>query len=206
MIRQEHTYTTLDISRELFEDLLHIYGAFSPIWKVAFTFGRKSEQNEFAFPGIRARRSLTYESPVNDIHGSCESISSTPDACYRNKKYFIDLDIESACVIRRVELHGRELEDGQPPWSIRQTGVYHKLTAPTDSACSVELPKSMFILIAPSKKFEKQLSHSLELSIADCRAIGPWNIYRLLIAESLGGWLDYMTWLEDSLKEQVRLT
>jgi hypothetical protein len=39
--------------------------------------------------------------------------------------------------------------------------------------------------------------------MADDRAIGPWNIYRLLVADSLSGWLDYMTWLEESLKEQV---
>jgi len=59
----------LDISRELFEDLLYIYGVFSHFWKVVFTFGMKTEQNEFAFPGIRARRSFVSECDVNDIHG-----------------------------------------------------------------------------------------------------------------------------------------
>jgi hypothetical protein len=41
--------------------------------------------------------------------------------------------------------------------------------------------------------------------MADDRAIRPWNIYRLLVADSLSGWLDYMTWLEEALKEQVSL-
>ena len=124
-----------------------------------------------------------------------------------------DVKIESACVLRRVELHNRELQEGQSPWSIRQTGVYHKLSAPagpidcppTNPINSSEQPNSMFILIAPSENFEAQLSQSLDLSVVDDRAIGPWNIYRLLIADSLSGWLDYMTWLEDGLKEQVSL-
>ena len=132
-----------------------------------------------------------------------KAVSSIIDSYNSHKRYSIDVRIESACVLRRVELHGRELEDGQPPWSIRQTGVYHRLSVPTGIS---EKPSLTFILIAPSKNFEEQLSQSLELSIADHRAIGPWNIYRLLIADSLSGWLDYMTWLEDGLKEQVSLT
>ena len=141
----------------------------------------------------------------------CLTISSTITLLYLHERYSIDIRIESACVLRRVELHGRELEEGQPPWSIRQTGVYHRLSVSTDSEDSPlanpispsEQFNSTFILIAPSQNFEAQLSQSFELSIADDRAIGPWNIYRLLVANSLSGWLDYMTWLEDSLKEQV---
>jgi hypothetical protein len=130
-----------------------------------------------------------------------------------SEEYSIDVRIESACVLRRVERHLRELEDGQSPWSIRQTGVYHKLSAPADfehsrqahSRSSPEQSSSTFILIAPSQNFEAQLSQSIELSISDDRAIGPWNIHRLLVADSLGGWMDYMTWLEEGLKKQVSL-
>lgn len=110
-----------------------------------------------------------------------------------------------------MERHNRELEDGQSPWSIRQTGVYHKLSAPVDSEDSrlgcftspLKQCSSTFVFIAPSQIFEGQLSQSLELSISDDRAIGPWNIHRLLVADCLAGWLDYMTWLEESLKENV---
>lgn len=117
--------------------------------------------------------------------------------------------IESACVFRRVELHNRELEEGQSPWSIRQTGVYHKLNASPrsgDSPSSLEQSSSMFILIAPSKIFEAQVFQLLDLTISDDAAIRPWNIYRLLIAGSLSGWLNYMTWLEGALKKQVGLS
>lgn len=123
-----------------------------------------------------------------------------------HERYRIDVRTESACVLRRVELHGRELEDGQSPWSIRQTGVYNKLSAPANShsMSSPEHSNTTFVLIAPSQNFEAQLSQLLELS-SDDRAIGPWNIYRLLVSDSLSGWLDYMTWLEEALKEQVSL-
>lgn len=91
------------------------------------------------------------------------------------------------------------IRDDQSPWSIRQTAVYHKLNIPSDFKQS----SSTFILIAPSKKFESQLSQSLELSKIDERAIGQWNVHRLLIADSLSGWMDYMAWLEEGLREQV---
>jgi hypothetical protein len=89
--------------------------------------------------------------------------------------------------------------DDQSPWSIRQTAIYHKLNIPSN----FEQSNSTFIFIAPSKKLESQLSQSLELSKIDERAIGPWNIHRLLIADSLSGWMDYMAWLEEGLREQV---
>ncbi len=68
-----------------------------------------------------------------------------------------------------------------------------------------EQSSSTFILIAPSENFEALLSQSLDLSGADDHAIEPWDVYRLLVADSLSGWLDYMTWLEDGLKEHVSL-
>jgi hypothetical protein len=138
----------------------------------------------------------------------CAAISSIitlniDEGCSINER------IESACVFRRVELHNRELEEGQSPWSIRQTGVYHKLNASPgsgDSPGSPEQSSSMFILVAPSKIFEAQVSQLLELTMSDDAAIRPWNIYRLLIADSLSGWLNYMTWLEGALKSQVSLS
>lgn len=101
-----------------------------------------------------------------------------------------------------MELNHRALTDGQSPWSIRQTAVYHKLTVTPDAKQS----GSTFIFIAPSPKVESQLSQLLDLSTSDERAIGPWNVHRLLVANSLSGWMDYMAWLEETLNEQVRST
>jgi len=111
----------------------------------------------------------------------------------------IDRNVESAYVLRRAELHHRVVPDDQSPWSIRQTAVYHRLNASPDFKQS----SSTFILIAPSQMLESQLSQSLELSKLDERAIGAWNVHRLLIADSLSGWIDYMAWVEEGLREQV---
>jgi hypothetical protein len=112
---------------------------------------------------------------------------------------------ESAYVLRRVELNGRISIEGQSPWSIRQTAVYHKLNVnPNFSKESLQESKSIFLLIAPSKNAERLLSEFLELSISDRCTLSPCNIQRLLVADSLRGWADYMAWLETQLKDQVR--
>jgi hypothetical protein len=121
---------------------------------------------------------------------------------HRYRKHKTDEGSELAYVLRRVELNHRLLAEGQSPWSIRQTAVYHKFAMTPDSKQS----SSTFILIAPSPKLESQLSQSLDLSKSDERAIGPWNVHRLLVANSMNGWMDYMAWLEETLNEQARST
>jgi hypothetical protein len=54
IIRQDRSWTSLNVSLELFESFLQIYNVFPQIWKYAFTFGRKYEENEFQFPGFAA--------------------------------------------------------------------------------------------------------------------------------------------------------
>jgi hypothetical protein len=103
-------------------------------------------------------------------------------------------------VLRRVELHGRELAEGQSPWSIRQTAVYHRLTVDTSST---DKPKSRFLLVAPSPKLEQQLEECFELGAKAAQAISPWNVHRLLVADSMMNWMDYMAHLEERLKDQV---
>lgn len=117
--------------------------------------------------------------------------------------------VESTCILCRAELSYREPGEGQSPWSIRQTSVYLRLSTtpnppksllPTSKALS-KLPKSTFILIAPSWNIEAQLAKSLEINKLDEWAIGLWNIYQLLVANSLRGWMDYMAYLEEGLRD-----
>lgn len=63
--------------------------------------------------------------------------------------------------------------------------------------------RSAFLLIAPSKSIERQLSKSLESGVSDDRPFAPWALHRILVAESLEGWMDYMASLEANIKEQV---
>ncbi|OCK74722.1 hypothetical protein K432DRAFT_363217 [Lepidopterella palustris CBS 459.81] len=187
VIRQRRSWTTLDISLKLFQGFIDVHETFSPFWKCVFTFGRKTDENEFEFPGFRARRTLR------------RTLSSGRDAT------------ASAYVLRRAERNNRDLTEGQVPWSIRQTAVYHKSchdpshSESTTSAESDPLPlesRPVFLLIAPSEAFEKRLAESAQLGILNTRAVSPQNVTRLLVSDSLKGWMDYMTWLEERLKVQ----
>jgi len=70
VIRQQRSWTTLNISRDLFESFLKLYGIFPQFWKFAFAFGRKFEENEFEFPGFRARHTRLSASNLTDSYGS----------------------------------------------------------------------------------------------------------------------------------------
>ena len=115
-----------------------------------------------------------------------------------------EIDIESAYVLRRAEMNGRGDDEGQTEWSIRQTAVYHQLHSSTAQRRTPKpQPSSTFMLIAPSKTVETQLAGALERSLQNHFYVSPWNVQRLLVADSLKGWPDYMASLEKQLKEQV---
>jgi len=61
-VRQDRSWTTLNCSRTMFQDLLTEYNVFLQFWKCVFTFGRKTVENEFEFPGFRARTTMSPES------------------------------------------------------------------------------------------------------------------------------------------------
>jgi hypothetical protein len=103
-------------------------------------------------------------------------------------------------MLRRAEINGRGDLEGQKEWSIRQTAVYHRLES---SAQQQKKPSSTFLLISPSKNAQVQLAEVLERSVQNEYYVSPWNIQRLLVADSLKGWPDYMASLEKQLKEQV---
>jgi len=115
-----------------------------------------------------------------------------------------------AYVLRRVELNGRSGKDGECPWSIRQTAVHHKLSTAlcgvdsepnTESSC-----RSTFLLITASDKARSQIENCLDRILPSQLArLASWNIHRILIIDSLGGWADYMAYLGHKLKEQVLL-
>lgn len=105
--------------------------------------------------------------------------------------------LEFAYVLRRVELHHRELREEESPWSIRQTAIYHKY----DPAAKI---RSLFIVISPSQSGEQMLAQSLEMATTDSRAADPFAIHRLLIADSLMNWQDYIASLETQLRDLVQ--
>jgi hypothetical protein len=87
------------------------------------------------------------------------------------------------------------------PWSIRQTGVYHKITYPHDESLG---QNSVFILIAPSMEAEEEISHFPSINIPLNPGIQSifW-VHERLIFNGLTGWMDYMTWLEEDSQQKV---
>lgn len=62
-IRQQRSWTTLDISCEVFEEYIRSNQISDSIWRVAFSFGIKSTENEFEHPPLKSsyRCSTTME-------------------------------------------------------------------------------------------------------------------------------------------------
>ena len=113
---------------------------------------------------------------------------------------------ESAYLLRRVELNGRDPEeDGHLAWGIRQTGVYHQYTPQSKAKTPFnddEKAKSLFLLVAPSPNINNEIGTSLEAVLENPSSIPPWNVQRLLVADALRGWGDYMACLEKELRKQ----
>jgi hypothetical protein len=60
-----------------------------------------------------------------------------------------------------------------------------------------------FVIIAPSESGEDMLEQSLESATEESQAVSPFNIHRILIADSLKNWQEYLASLETKLKDQV---
>lgn len=102
--------------------------------------------------------------------------------------------------------------DGESPWSIRQTAVYHQFSCQHHGSESASSPrdyasaKSTFLLVAPSANAELQMPECLNASLSDQTSrIACWNMHRMLLADSLGGWSDYLAFLEYELIDQVAI-
>ncbi|KAL1642203.1 hypothetical protein SLS58_005543 [Diplodia intermedia] len=113
---------------------------------------------------------------------------------------------ESAYVIRRAELNHRALSDGQEPWSIRETAVYHRYCNHDNNshgpivASTSSRPTSTALLVSPSKPIEGKINLVLEKSLTEEEAANPCVLHSLIVADSVKGWLGYISWLEKHMK------
>lgn len=55
-IHQQRSWTTLDISHELFTSFTTAFKVFSSLWKCVKTFGIKFDEHECEFPGFQSQR------------------------------------------------------------------------------------------------------------------------------------------------------
>ncbi|KAJ8067309.1 hypothetical protein OCU04_004664 [Sclerotinia nivalis] len=172
VVQHNRCWEKLNITRELFQGILDEYRIFSQFWKCVFAFGERVEENEFQFPAFRARHHI------------------------QPNKYQ-----EFSYVLRQAELNNRR-ED--VPWSIRQTAVYHAINSPvTPDLRQQNLgPESRFLLLCPTKHAKSQLDRCLQGGVPGNSYILSWNVHRILVADSLSGWMDYMANIEEKLRYQ----
>jgi len=101
----------------------------------------------------------------------------------------IDLSImanvasESCFLLQHVEQHGREGQSD--PWSIRQTGVYHR----SDKA----LNQDTDLIVNPSDRLQERLK---ELKASTSAAA---NVTLLLMSTTTRNWRPYLDYLESRL-------
>jgi hypothetical protein len=111
-------------------------------------------------------------------------------------------------MLRRVELKDREVKEGDSPWSIRQTAVYQRRDSyiqPQQNRIVPVESRSTFLLVSPSKNVELQFAEYLDETTGVAAPLSVWNTHRILIADSLRGWMEYMAYLEKRMKHQVSL-
>jgi hypothetical protein len=119
-------------------------------------------------------------------------------------------------MLRRVEPKNRAVAAGATPWSIRQTAIYQRLElddkkrkylAPNGTNTVPAKCRSTVLLVSPAENVELQFADHLgESSPSNKSPAFLWNTHRILITDSLRGWMDYMAYLEQRLKHQVNLT
>ncbi|KAL4811747.1 hypothetical protein BDW67DRAFT_194482 [Aspergillus spinulosporus] len=167
-VRRVRSWRPLDISRSLFDRLLKLQNVFPEIWRVVLTFGWKRFENEYSFPALQVRESIS------------ESVNTQ----------------ELAYVLRRVEENGRD--PAECPWSIRQTGVYQKFTFESEQSSGPEsmlllLAPSREAENEALRSFVGKTSHNadavtLAFSAHDClvaESLTGWGDYMCWLEEQL---------------------
>lgn len=181
---------------------MRIFSVFPSVWKCVFTFGNKCEEHECEFPGIQSR------GPSNVLRKETIGPGQSAELIFANT----NKTTEVAYVIRRAELNHNKPSEGQIPWSIRQTAVYyqcHPLPAKHSdlkpATPLVSNPRSTLLLISPSQSIDRKIGGLLESALVDEGSTSPCVLHSLIVAESMSGWMDYTAWIEQGIKERVRL-
>jgi len=100
-------------------------------------------------------------------------------------------------MLQRVERNGRLGPDSEEMWSIRQTATYHQIT----SKASNHPSRSTFLIVTPSPNAELHFSNCIQNDTGVVPILlSPWNVHRILVADSLRGWLEYIDVLEEKLE------
>ncbi|KAL2049176.1 hypothetical protein ABVK25_010526 [Lepraria finkii] len=168
-IRQRHSYSRLHVTRDLFDALMVKFDIFPRLQEFILLFGAKHGENELSPPQLRFRRLAS-----NNLQGSG-----------------LEQDgFECAYGLRYVDFHNR---DAKRPWSIRQTVIYHKYEAKSNS--------STWVLISASKKTEEILDSYMG-GCGGYASVNPFEIHLLILDTALTNWRRYIVDLTDKIRKQ----
>ncbi|KAL0631044.1 hypothetical protein Q9L58_010100, partial [Maublancomyces gigas] len=176
-VYQEHSWGKMSIHREMFMKLLSQFQVFSYFLDVVYSFCEKVRPKNEGYNAFSD--SISSDKSSGSGYGEEKSTPSIP-----SKLIIETLSPESCYILRYVEQHQRPGRGN--PWSVRQTGVYHKFEIPTQN--------NTWIFLQPCTRFIERLE---QLNGMDCN----FSVHLLLLSSSVGSWREYIDWLEEKFTE-----
>ncbi|KAI1750908.1 hypothetical protein F4782DRAFT_531944 [Xylaria castorea] len=156
IISQPHSWDRLLITWDTWDRLVTTHHVFPYFAETVLSFGLRTSNDGNTWNNFHSRRSLGLPS-----------------------------DLETCYTIRFFERNNRvgEMND---PWSLRQTGVYHRLHALTGT--------SVWILIKPSLELKNRLPKKIQAFWCnkDLRNVRHVLVHITILTFSLYGWRDYI--------------
>lgn len=165
-ISQRHSYSRLNITRELFEALISEFHIFPRFKEFVLLFGAKCREYEIGPPRMRFRPLFV----------------NTTEPVQRRYAGF-----ECAYGFRYVELNNR---DRRKPWSVRQTAMYHKYQVKEGSSTWVIISASKAAKLGVERYIkDSQIPTALNpfdihLILLDT-ALAKWRPYILYLTEQV---------------------
>ena len=177
------------VTRKLFEALMFHFQVLPQFWEYVLLFGVKFGENEMSPPQLRFRR-LAADKTKMRTQCSTSFGTNIYNIVFASTRSLIDT--ECAYGLRYAELNNRE---GNNPWSIRQTAIYHKYTAADKS--------SSWTMIAASERTRSSLDLYVK-SCTDLASFNPFEIHVLVLDSALANWRSYIIDLTERISLQVR--
>jgi hypothetical protein len=185
-VRQRHSHSRLQITKEVFEELLRSCHAFPRFNEYLIGFGSKQSENEVGPPPLKFRALYTGRSTYRQGFGSLTAINSSDLIAH--------FYLECSYILRYVEFTDRPKKK---PWSLRQFAVYHRYKQSDQKPCST------WILVGASQRTEARLDHYTR-SIEDLMRVNPFELHVIFLDTAIATWRPYLVYLTQLVAEQVR--
>ncbi|KAH8817013.1 hypothetical protein F5884DRAFT_241855 [Xylogone sp. PMI_703] len=176
-IKQRNSYSRLQITRELFTQLLESYWVFPRFWEYTRSFGFKTKENDLINAPFEFRQRQSAIKPDNELKS-----------------------FECAYGFRFVEMNNRVSvgvdNPDYDPWSVRQSAIYQQYDSQHD--------RIMFILISPSRSVQEALRLALSNAATfSYKQPNAFDLHRTIISTLYENWRLYIGSLESLIRHQT---